>query len=137
MRQRAHWMAAVSLGFLLLLPAFAQERSHGVSLHMLPKRVAELSGAQWGLSVDSSAYLTTGTHRLTFQSAADLLVFFRQQSAAVQSNGIWVVTTNPDAYSGEEKALLEEVKSMCRRESIPLFICRASELPNGWARFDK
>lgn len=104
---------------------------------MLPKRVADLSGAPWGFSVDRSAYLTGGPRRLTLQSSADLLAFFRQQSADVQANGIWIVTTNPDAYSGEEKSLLEEVKTMCRSERIPLFICRASELPNGWIRFDQ
>jgi hypothetical protein len=51
-------------------------------------------------------------------------------------NGIWIVTTHPDAYSEEEKGLLEEVKAICRKENIPLFLCRASQLPNGWIRSD-
>jgi len=66
-----------------------------------------------------------------------MLSFIRKQDAGVQGNGLWIVTTNPDAYSEAEKTLLENVKSMCRQEKIPLFICRASELPNGWARFDQ
>jgi len=65
-----------------------------------------------------------------------MLSFIRKQDSEVQQNGLWIVTTNPDAYSEAEKTLLEHLKSMCRQEGIPLFICRASELPNGWTRFD-
>ena len=109
--------------------AFPQERSQGVSLHMLPKRVAEIGASRWGFTVDGKQNV--------FQTAEELLNYFRQQKINVQQNGIWIVTTSPDAYSNEELKVLEEVKSMCRREKIPLFICRASQLPNGWMRFDR
>jgi hypothetical protein len=46
------------------------------------------------------------------------------------------VTTHPDAYSSAEKQLLED-KLLCQKEEIPLFIARASELPNGWKRYDQ
>jgi hypothetical protein len=49
-------------------------------------------------------------------------------------NGVWIVTTNPDAYSDEEKSFLEEIKRLCGKEKILLFVARASELPNGWKR---
>ena len=55
---------------------------------------------------------------------------------AVQQNGIWVVVTHPDAYSEPEKALLEALKALCRKEKIPLFIARAAQLPHGWQRYD-
>jgi hypothetical protein len=87
--------------------------------------------------VDYSPLLKLEAHQPVFQSAADLLSYFRKQDAAVQENGIWIVVTHPDAYSETEKALVEDVKSMCRREKIPLFICRAMNLPNGWVRFDR
>jgi hypothetical protein len=70
------------------------------------------------------------------QTAAEVVAYVRKQDQSVQQNGLWIVTTNPEAYSEDETSLLENVKSMCRREKIPLFICRASQLPNGWTRAD-
>jgi hypothetical protein len=96
---------------------------------MLPKRVAEIGGSQWGFTVDGK--------QSVLQTAEEVLNYFRQQKINVQQNGIWIVTTSPDAYSNEELKVLEEVKSMCWKEKIPLFVCRASQLPNGWMRFDR
>jgi hypothetical protein len=115
----------------------AQERSQGISVHMLPKRVADIGGMPWGFTVDPSPRLKAESQRSAFQTSAALLSFIRKQDTGIQRNGLWIVTTNPDAYSEAEKTLLEDVKSMCRLERIPLFICRASELPNGWTRFDQ
>ncbi len=117
----------------LVLPVQAQERSEGISIHMLPKRVAEMGGMRWGLAVDAAARLKPAAGHPVFQSAADLL----GQDPEVQANGVWIVVTHPDAYSGAEKELLEEVKAMSRRENVPLFICQAAELPNGWRRYDR
>ena len=36
-----------------------------------------------------------------------------------------------------ELAQLEQLKSLCRAGKIPLFICRASQLPDGWVRYDQ
>ncbi len=49
-----------------------------------------------------------------------LLSYVREQDPGVQSNGIWIVTMHPDAYSSDERSLLEEVKATCRDENIPL-----------------
>jgi hypothetical protein len=115
----------------------AQQRSQGVSVHMLPKRVADIGGMAWGFTVDYSPRLKAESQPVVIQTVADLLAYIRKQDVGVQVNGLWIVVTNPDAYSEEEKTLLENVKFMCRRERIPLFICRGSELPNGWKRFDQ
>jgi len=104
---------------------------------MLPKGVADIAGRPWGFTVDYSPNLKTESASVTLQTVAQVLSFVRRQDASVQENGLWIVTTHPDAYSAGEKELLEGVKSMCRRERIPLFICRASQLPNGWSRFDQ
>jgi hypothetical protein len=133
-------ITTVLLALLLsagLVAANAQERSQGISTHMLPKRVADIGGNPWGFTVDYSQRLKPESHPVTLQGVAEVLSFVRKQDAGVQENGLWIVTTHPDAYSEDEKRLLEEVKSMCRREKIPLFICRASQLPNGWMRFDQ
>ena len=130
--------AILSLGiWTVFAPAiFAQERSQGISIHLLPKRVAAIGGTPWGLAVDASPRLNRAAARPIFQTAAGLISYVRAQDPDVQLNGIWIVTTHPDAYSEEEKGLLEEVKAICRKENIPLFLCRASQLPNGWIRSD-
>jgi len=104
---------------------------------MLPKRVADEMSRPWGLTVDYSPTLQPEPEQPVFQTAEELRQFFRKQSTLVQENGIWIVTTHPDAYSEAEKQLLESVKSLCVAQHIPLFIVRASALPNGWKRYDQ
>jgi hypothetical protein len=127
----------LSTSLLIIPTATAQERSQGVSVHMLPKRVADIGGKPWGFSVDYSQRLKPEPQRPVIQTVDEIRSYVRKQAPGVQGNGLWIVTTNPDAYSEDEKLLLEDVKSMCRREKIPLFICRASQSPNGCLRADK
>ena len=133
--------AALFLIFVLVsLPAFsasAPDRAKGIAMHMLPKRVADIGGKKWGFLVSYAAYLKPEEVVPVLQSATDFLVFVRKQDQGVQDNGVWVVTTRPDAYSATELKLLEEVKVLCRKQGIPLFIARASELPHGWRRYDQ
>jgi hypothetical protein len=116
--------------------AAGPERFKGISLHMLPKQVAELGDQKWGFVVTYADYLKPEQAQPVLQSSVDLLAFVRKQDKNVQDHGIWIVTTHPDAYSEAEKHLLEEVKTLCRKERIPLFIVRGSQLPNGWRRYD-
>ena len=111
-------------------------RANGISIHMLPKRVADLSGRRWGFTVDKSAQLKGLDEGLTFQDVEGLMAFADKQTKSVQENGIWIVTTHPDAYSLPENQLLEQVKHECHRRGLTLFVARASELPGGWHRFD-
>lgn len=123
--------------FLSIASATAPERSKGISLHMLPKRVADISGRKWGFTVDYAKHLKPESEEPVFQRTDELLAFVRRQDKDVQDNGVWIVTTDPDAYADVEKTLLEDVKTLSRQQHIPLFICRASELPNGWKRYDQ
>jgi hypothetical protein len=127
----------VSLLLLATTIAWSGEptRENGLSLHMLPKRVASLSGQKWGLM--SSPSHNQAASNKTFQSAAELLKYFKSLPRSVRENGIWIVTTHPDAYSDDEKQVLEDVKKACTQQNIPLFICRGSDLPDGWQRADK
>jgi hypothetical protein len=128
---------------LLVLTLFAvavasdPERAKGISLHMLPKRVADISGQKWGFTVDFASYLRTESEQRVLQTKDELVAFVRKQDKNVQDNGVWIVVTHPDAYSDAEKTLLEDIKSVSREQHIPLFISRASELPNGWKRYDQ
>ena len=105
-------------------------------MHMLPKRVADLGGKKWGLVVTYADYLKPEPEEPVLQSANEVLVFVRKQTPEIQENGVWIVTTHPDAYSSPEKQVLEDIKALCRKEHIPLFVVRGSELPNGWKRYD-
>jgi len=135
-----HILAPLFLVVSLVMASFAfaatPERSNGISAHMLPKRVSELGTKKWGFVISYAEYLKPEQEQPVLQSPSDLLVFVRKQDKSVQENGVWIVTTHPDAYSEPEKKLLEDIKILCRREAIPLFIVRGSQLPNGWQRYD-
>ena len=108
-------------------------RSAGLSIHMIPKRVADLDEDGkiiWGLSVTQANHKSPEVNYV-FQNAKDLIDYFMMQPPPVWINGIWIVTTHPDAYSEEEKQLLEDVKKICKEKAIPLSICRGSELWKG------
>jgi hypothetical protein len=129
--------------FILCLTLFAQsvqaapERTKGISVHMLPKRVADIGGQKWGFSVDLTDHLKPESHQPVLQTPKEFLEFVRKQDSQVQENGVWIVVSHPDAYTDAEKALLEDIKSLCQKEKIALFVCRASELPDGWKRYDQ
>jgi len=106
-------------------------------MHMLPKRVADLGGQKWGLAVTYAKHLKPEANEPVLQSVSEFLAFVRKQSRSVQDNGAWIVTTHPDSYAESEKKILEDIKAICRKERIPLFIVRGADLPNGWHRYDK
>ena len=122
----------VMIGFVLAAVVLATagesrpDRSKGLSLHLLPKRVADISGQNWGLVIDAN--------RQVLQTSDEFLSLFRSQPSAVQDNGAWIVVTDPDAYGEQERKLLLDVEALCRRQKILLFIARASDLPGGWKR---
>jgi hypothetical protein len=136
---------AVALFFLFTLCAVSvaeavPERSKGISMHMLPKQVAaqDQSGKiKWGFNITYANYLKPESVKPVLQTPDEFLSYVRKQDSRVQESGVWIVITHPDAYSAPEKALLEEIKMLCQKEKIPLFICRGSELPNGWKRYDR
>jgi hypothetical protein len=132
-----HPVRFVTLFLLVAACALADPaRQGGVSAHMLPKRVADLGDMKWGFVISYAEYLKPETEKPVIQSAAGLVAFLKKQDKGVQDNGMWIVITNPAAYSESELALLEDVKKAFRREHLPLFICRGADLPNGWKRSD-
>jgi hypothetical protein len=111
------------------------ERTKGISMHMLPKRVANLGGQKWGFVVSYAEYLKPEQEKPILQNTKEFLVYVRKQDKEVQENGVWIVITNPTAYSKEELNLLEDIKALCIKEKIILFVARGSQLPNGWIRY--
>jgi hypothetical protein len=117
------------------------ERAKGLSAHFLPKRVADADKSKeikWGFMASTAKDVGVAfKDRQVFQSVGALIGYFQGLDAGTRSNGIWIVTTNPAAYSSEETALLEDLKRECKRQAIPLFVARGSELPNGWQRHSR
>ena len=105
------------------------ERTKGLSVHMLPDRVAHINGDSGGFAVRAG----DGRESL-YSDAIQLLAFFQTLSRSIQENGIWVVTTSPSAYSPNERANLRALVALCNEKKIPFFTCRGSELPGGWKR---
>lgn len=132
-------LAAIFILLFTLTAAFAAstpDRAHGISMHMLPKRVAELGNKKWGFVVSYASYLKPEQSQPVLQTTSEFFAFVQKQDKTVRDNGVWIVITHPDAYSPEETKLLEDTKTLCKTEKIPLFVARGSQLPNGWQRYD-
>ncbi len=121
---------------LLLITAFflvaaEPKREAGLSVHMLPDRVAKITGVHGGFTVSDPTGRNDGK---TYGDPKELFAYFQQLSAATQENGIWVVTTDPSSYSQTEHGKLKALIGLCTAKSIPIYTCRGSELPGGWKR---
>lgn len=126
-----------AIGFV---KAAEPNRSKGLSAHFLPKRVTEANPSKefskWGFitTIAESANRPV-KERPTFQSVSALIAYYKQLDNETQRNGIWIVITNPHAYSSEENTMMEELKLQCKIQHIPLFIGRGRDLPDGWQRY--
>jgi len=127
------------LFFTISCSLSSPKRELGLSAHLLPKSVADLDKTgeiEWGYMVSQTKNLKAPLERPVFQEPNDLIAYFLEQSSKIQQNGIWVVTTNPNAYSDSEKESVEILKKLCKEKKISLFFCRGSKLPNGWLKAD-
>lgn len=125
----------LSFLFLAISSAMAVEptRAGGLSVHVLPDRVANLNGKHGGFTVSDPVTKKMGD---TYSEPEELLVYFHQLPETVKQNGIWIVTTNPDSYSEYEHSKIAKLITLSSEEGIPVFTCRAKDLPNGWKRVD-
>jgi hypothetical protein len=119
----------VWLATLAMCAASEPDRAKGLSVHMLPDRVAQIDGRHGGFTARDA----NGTES-TYVDGKQLVAFFQTLPPATQENGIWVVTTHPSAYSPAEHEKLRALLELCRQKNIPVFTCRGSELPGGWKR---
>lgn len=107
------------------------QRAKGLSVHMLPYRVAQMNGQSGGFVVRDFNGVES-----TYSDPQQLIAFFQTLPLATRENGIWVVTTNPAAYSDVERTKLKTLISLCQEKQFPVFTCRGSELPSGWKQSD-
>jgi len=114
-----------------MLTAAEPTREGGLSVHMLPNRVAEIGGHHGGFAITDPSTRRPGA---TYAQPKDLLDYFLRLPGTIQQNGIWIVTTNPSSYSETEQAKVKTLATLCAEQNVPLYTCRASELPKGWKR---
>ncbi len=118
--------------------AFCEEpkRENGLSAHWIPTRIATLGNDEKVQAGFLTSYRTKDEiKRIYCFTPTDLLEYFSTFPSSFQSNGIWIVMTNPDAYSPEELKMKNELIKLCQDKKINLFICRGAELPDGWRKY--
>jgi hypothetical protein len=118
---------------LTSIPLLSDEptRKGGLSAHLQPDRIGRMMGETGGFDVRPHHDIE---ERRLFPTAKELFIFFKKRPSQVQANGIWVVMTHPSAYSEDELKQLDILADLCKAEDVPLFVARASELPDGWKR---
>ena len=134
----ARSLGVVKTLLILLVTAatmFAAEptRQDGLSIHLLPDRVAKIGGGHGGFTVTDPETRERGA---TYAEPKELLAYFQHLPMSVQLNGIWIVTTHPSSYSEGERTKLKALAATCGEKKIPVYVCRASELPEGWKRLE-
>jgi len=130
----------LSLAFFFICSMLnaAPKRENGLSVHFAPKSAAGALGAgKSGFMVSQTKNLKLPSERPILDTPEKLIEYFLNQPQEIRENGLWVITTNPKAYSADEMKSTEVLKSLCRQKNIPLFFCRGMELPNGWVEADK
>ena len=88
MKRTLALVIAVLLYGVVLVAATSPERTQGISIHMLPKSVAELGGRPWEFTVDYSPRLKAESQQPVIQTVAELLSYIRKQDSGVQENGV-------------------------------------------------
>ncbi len=106
----------------------APVRESGLSIHLLPDRVAKIEGGKGGFTVTDPK---DPKNSKTCPEVASLVEYILKQPEGRRDNGVWVVYTNPSSYSQEEKGRLADLISKLQAQKIPIFTCRASELTSG------
>lgn len=120
---------------LLTLSASAQQptRLSGICVFHHSEQSARTQGKSPGYAVFIVS--AEGTN-LVFRTGAGLLSFYRERNETIRSHGLWISHEDLRNYTDHELRDLGELKDVCLRDAIPLFICRGGEEPKGWRRVE-
>ncbi|NCU33247.1 MAG: ATP-dependent helicase, partial [Candidatus Moranbacteria bacterium] len=105
-------------------------REKGLVVHFGPKTVVAGISGRFMYSVGLNG------EKKSVDLPEDLVEAFLKQDKTVQENGVWVVVTNPAAYSAEENEMVNTLGSLCKQKNIVLFKARGMDLPGGWKRIN-
>ena len=116
------------------------ERERGINLYQMPESAAHPDDAvkrKPGFMIRFSPNLEAEHQEPFLETAGELKAFAMRQSEDVRNNGIWIVVPAPEKTTENEKRTLSEIREAFRKGGIPLFICEATKLPDGWIRWDE
>ncbi len=71
--------------FTVCVVSAEPKRENGLSLYMLPERVAKITHKQGGFQ----AYSENNKKERIFRSSSDVLTYFKSLPQEIQDNGIW------------------------------------------------
>jgi hypothetical protein len=116
----------------------APNQDLGTTVYFVPKQHADKDMAVHGHGFVAIVLQQTDENNIrpTFvaHSAAEFVTAYARLPRKLQQYGIWITLQEHDPYSPEEKAMLEELKTLCRKHAFPLFIHTGRE-DRGWLRF--
>lgn len=102
------------------------DRTKGLTVHLLPRGVANPSEKKGGFAVLYRRKCPI------FETAAELIRYFKTLSTDTEKNGIWVVTAHSDSYSRDDFELLDQLKLISIKQNISLFISRPPSPYKAW-----
>jgi hypothetical protein len=110
----------------------------GTAVYFVPKERADIDFGRLGHGFVTLVLQLVDENDIkpTFiaHSAAQFISHYRRLPRKLQQYGIWLSLQAGDPYSAEEKAMLEELKALCAKHRLPLFIHVGRE-DGGWQRF--
>lgn len=108
----------------------APKRENGLSVHLAPESASGIAGAdKKGFVVSQSKDLKPLGSRPILDTPEQLIEYFLNQPQEIQENGLWVVTTNPQAYSDDEMKSTEVLKKLCEKKIYRSFSVAACFYP--------
>ncbi len=128
------------LALLSCRASLEPRREEGLGVLLVPKLSTQpgVPGKdRWGFLISVPGDRRPPAERPLVTSPAALLGFLAEQSRAVQFNGIWLIVTDPDAYTPTEKNMVVELKRLCNEKETALFVTRGSEFPYGFERVNE
>ena len=115
------------------------DKKLGVQMHQIPQSAATSLDAvkrKPGFMVTFSDRLKPEREIPFLESVAEVHAFAAKQSEEVIRNGVWIVVPSAADSTDQEKKMIQGIQKAFKGGTIPLFVCEADKLPDGWSRVD-
>jgi hypothetical protein len=124
---------------LLIATCWAQPNEElGTMVNMVPKQQASRSpSGEHGFLATVLQQADENNLKPTFvaHSATEFIRLYRRLPVELQENGIWLSLSENDPYSAQEKTMLENLKTLCKKHRLWLFIRTGPGFDDqGWTR---
>jgi hypothetical protein len=109
----------------------------GTIVEMVPKQKAATSWfGEYGFVAIVPQRTDENNIKPTFvtHSAREFVGLYRRLPTELQEYGIWLSLAENDPYSPQEEAMLEQLKVLCKKHHLPLFI-RTGHGKRDWKQF--